>query len=382
MSDLSQFMNLLPWDLKGFGRARLEKLPLEELRALCAAREVLVDPLAGKDACVPALLNWKDAEAAKPKSGTACGDGDTRGPPEAVSRDVPWDLKGFARSRLEQLDPHVLRDLCSARKLEPRRDNELAGQLLEWKAEQASRRAGRPARRESFMEHDHGEWRARLKHLVRESVSAQRSELWQRRQPGSGTWRPLCAYTLRPLALEGRAHEPNAPEVDHIFECQAMGDCLFRTEAMRPVLLQMDWTARHFQQQPEVVQSALGHVRSVQNTHAFLAVCGSRVNKKKQGGFQRCLHALEDGELEHGLHEALRQTFANPKLDSPFEEAEAARVASTVARAVHDLEDPLVAALRDVPRGIAQGRDQQSRYDGLADEIVQMFDALGVTQRV
>ncbi|KOO31841.1 hypothetical protein Ctob_012841, partial [Chrysochromulina tobinii] len=99
-----------------------------------------------------------------------------------------------------------------------------------------------------FQQHNHGEWRSKLKDLARGDVHGHCDRLLAM-QRGNG------AYSLRPLG--GAAHTTNAPEVDHIFECQAMGDLLFRVDALRPVLRQLDWAAKKFEGQPMVVQNAL-----------------------------------------------------------------------------------------------------------------------------
>ena len=228
--------------------------------------------------------------------------------------------------------------------------------------------------RKTFQQHKYTEWRSRLKDLARNNVHEHCVALLEK-QHGNG------AYSLRPL--RGTAHTMDAPEVDHVFECQAMGDALFRVESLRPVLSQVDWNigSNMFHKQPMVVQNALMHARQVHNRPEFLVVCGSLDNKKKQGAFQSSLNTLAKGlPLERGLEDCLRINFG--KGVEPLESNLSARVARTVVDCLRDIEDPLTAALRDVPQGIAQGREQQERYDGLADEIVQMYEHLDIGRRV
>jgi hypothetical protein len=223
-----------------------------------------------------------------------------------------------------------------------------------------------------FQQHNHGEWRSKLKDLARGDVHGHCDRLLAM-QRGNG------AYSLRPLG--GAAHTTNAPEVDHIFECQAMGDLLFRVDALRPVLRQLDWAAKKFEGQPMVVQNALAHAREVHNRPEFLVVCGSLENKKKQGAFQSSLNTLAQGRaLEHGLEESLRANFGRGV--EPFESTQARQMARTVVDLLRGLEDPFTAALREVPQGAAQGREQQARYDGLADEVVLLYEHFEITRHV
>ena len=232
----------------------------------------------------------------------------------------------------------------------------------------------------TFQQHDYGDWRGRLNELVRDDVHSHCDAL-RAKQRGNG------AYTLRPLG--GAAHSSGAAEVDHVFECQAMGDVLFRVEALRPALAQVDWETfekhcshdRHFKSQPMAVQNALAHARDVHNRSEHLVLCGSLVNKKKQGAFQSSLNRLAKGQpLEQPLEESIRINCG--KGVEPFEPDDAARIARAVVGYLRDLEDPLTTAMRDVPQGAAQGGDQQARYDGVADEIVQLYEHFDITKRV
>ena len=130
-----------------------------------------------------------------------------------------------------------------------------------------------------------------------------------------------------------------------------------------------------------VVKNALQHARSVHNRLDFLVVCGALVNKKKQGAVQRMLRILEHGtRLERGLEYELGVNFASG--ETPFDMDEAERIARTVVERLRAIEDPLAAAMRDVDQGLAQGKDNQLRYDGIADEIVQLYDHFDLTKRV
>ena len=145
---------------------------------------------------------------------------------------------------------------------------------------------------------------------------------------------------------------------------------------------QFDWDA-DFNNQTQVIQSALTHARNIHNDIHFLALCGDGVNKKKQGAFQRSLNKLIDGKtLEHDLQHELFFNFSNPKLVNPFGTEDAKTMALAVADRLRDIEEPLTAAMRDVNQGLAQGKDNQLRYDQIADEIIQLYDHFGLTRRV
>ena len=321
--------------------------------------------------------------------------------------DIPWDLKGYANGHLGKRELEELCRLCTARSITPGGTKELCVErLLQWKQElkdgahspdppsgndgavsgaaaattvatvtapaSASSRGAPRAVYSTFQQHNYGEWRSKLKDLARGDVRCHCDKLLAK-QRGNG------AYSLRPLG--GAAHTTNAPEVDHIFECQAMGDLLFRVDALRPVLRQLSWEAKNFEGQPMVVQNALAHAREVHNRPEFLAVCGSLENKKKQGAFQSSLNTLAQGNrLENGLEESLRANFGRGV--DPFESTQARQMARTVVDLLRGLEDPFTAALREVPQGAAQGREQQARYDELADEVVLLYEHFDITRRV
>jgi len=220
------------------------------------------------------------------------------------------------------------------------------------------------------MGHMHGEWAAQLNHLIRGSVVGHADEL-SRKQRGAG------AYSLRPLG-DSRYEQP---QVDHVFECQALGDILCRVDALTPILRQIDWGTDKYNKQPMVVQNALAHARDVHNRIDFLALCGGLVNKKKEGAFRRSLHALAAGrDLEQGLEAELVHNFESGV--SPFDHDAAVQMARVVAGRLRDMEDRFTDAMRDVPQGAAQGQDAQRRYDELADEVVQLYEKLDLSHHV
>ncbi len=374
------------WNLEGLGEARLASLDLGLLRSMCADRGIAIAAGAHGKTCVEKLLAWKQRPSPRP-AGVA---------PTLADTPLPWDLKGFAKERLSKRDFKELREMCIARRIAPGSTSQLCVELLlEWKmglkdeassptlppslplqhdAHGCARRAPR-AVVGLFEQRDYVQWRAHLKDLARDDVHGYCDALLDQ-QRGNG------AYSLRPLG--GAAHTSDAPEVDHIFECQAMGDLLFRVKSMRPMLRSVDWgagTRGIFAKQPMVVQNALAHVRDVHNRPDFLVVCGSLANKKKQGAFQSCINTLAKGvELDHGIEQILQTNFC--KGVHPFEPDLARRMARTVVDCLRGLEDPFTAALRDVPQGAAQGRSRQEQYDGLADEVVQLYEHFNITRHV
>ena len=373
----------LPWDLKGYAETRLEKMNVAVLRDLCIERHIDIAQGANSGTCVARLLQWKTSQKpTRPAAQSAAR--------PAADTELPWDLNGYGETRLEKLDGAVLRELCIERHIDitqRAQTNTCVRELLAWKERNgkhpmptpppspalkssASRPRAAPTRCTTFLSHEPNEWRTKLNGAIRDNVHGHRDVL-QHAQRGNG------AYTLRPLPPTNQ----EAPQVDHIFECQAMGDVLFRVDALRPVLRQFDWSARQFHQQPMVVQNGLKHARDVHNRVDFLALCGALVNKKKQGAFQRSLHTLATGTpLEHGLEHELRTNFARG--EQPFGDDDAERMARTVANRLRDIEGPLADAMRDVDQGLAQGNDQQQRYDEIADEIVQLYEHFHLNRRV
>ena len=336
-------MEGIPWDLKGYAKERLGRRQLEELCRLCTARSIT--PGGTKESCVERLLQWKQE----------LKDGAHSTRMSAPTPDPPDGSDGAD----------------SGAAAAPTEATVTAPASASSRGASSERRAPR-AVDSMFQQHNHGEWRSKLKDLARGDVHGHCDRLLAM-QRGNG------AYSLRPLG--GAAHTTNAPEVDHVFECQAMGDLLFRVDALRPVLRQLDWAAKKFEGQPMVVQNALAHAREVHNRPEFLVVCGSLENKKKQGAFQSSLNTLAQGRaLEHGLEESLRANFGRGV--EPFESTQARQMARTVVDLLRGLEDPFTAALREVPQGAAQGREQQARYDGLADEVVLLYEHFEITRRV
>jgi hypothetical protein len=336
-------MTDIPWDLNGYAKERLERRQLEELCRLCTARSIT--PGGTKESCVERLLQWKQE----------LKDGAHSTRMSAPTPDPPDGSDGAD----------------SGAAAAPTEATVTAPASASSRGDPSERRAPRAVDR-MFQQHNHGEWRSKLKDLARGDVHGHCDRLLAM-QRGNG------AYSLRPLG--GAAHTTTAPEVDHVFECQAMGDLLFRVDALRPVLRQLDWAAKKFEGQPMVVQNALAHAREVHNRPEFLVVCGSLENKKKQGAFQSSLNTLAQGRaLEHGLEESLRANFGRGV--EPFESTQARQMARTVVDLLRGLEDPFTAALREVPQGAAQGREQQARYDGLADEVVLLYEHFDITRRV
>ena len=217
----------------------------------------------------------------------------------------------------------------------------------------------------------HHTWRTQLIPFVRDDVSKLCAG-----QRGNG------AYELRPLRAGA---EGEAPQVDHVFECQVMSDVLFRTEALRPVLRAVEWDGvevKTFAKQPEVVKSALEHARHVHNSEEFLVVCSAHANKKKEGAFRTCLNHLSKGRAlgaDFRIRDELERVFTDPKGVRPFGDDEAQGMAREVERRLKEMEDRHTALLRDVGQGLgAAGRQRVARYENIADEVVLMYETFGL----
>ena len=223
--------------------------------------------------------------------------------------------------------------------------------------------------------HNCSQWRTQLKDLVRENVGQHTAKL-----PDRGV------------------------EVDRVFECQALGEALRRTTPLRDRFKQMDWSSRQLRRQPIVVQNALSHARDVHNRLPFLAATDKLSNDKKQGAFQVLLNRFAVGDAtERSLETELAAKFAAGK--DPFESEQAEAMAQMVVAQLRGIEDGYTEALRDVHEqdkaarsGTGDGGDgggmvggvrsrtvseraQLERWygdDGLAGEVVQIFDQLGL----
>ena len=301
----------------------------------------------------------------------------THAVPDAAS--LRWDLKGMGEARLKKLDLSLLRWMCEARAITisgGAHRHTCVKSLLRWKEQlKPPSPGGAPDPRPKSLVHGHTEreWSTRLNQLMRINVAG-------RAEPRSN-----CAYTLRRLTNERNSSDKR--EVEHIFECQAMGYVLFQTAKMKEILQQVDWGT--FTTQTYTVQNALAHARDVHNRPQNLVLCGSLVNKKKQFAFQDVLNPLAEGKRPEGrLEDLIRKQCeegaspSEPDANTGFGSVNASQIAKNVVRHLRDLEDPLTTAMRDVAPGLAQGRDQQDRYDGIADEIVQLYESFDITRRV
>ena len=158
---------------------------------------------------------------------------------------------------------------------------------------------------------------------------------------GSAEPRSNCAYTLRRLTNERNSSDKR--EVEHIFECQAMGYVLFQTAKMKEILQQVDWGG-HWKAQTFTVQNALAHARDVHNRAQNLVLCGSLVNKKKQFAFQDVLNPLAEGKRPEGrLEDLIRKKCeegaspSEPDANTGFGSVNASQIAKNVVRHLRDL---------------------------------------------
>ena len=331
------------------------------------------------------------------------GDGDGGGGggaeaahPPASPGAIPHNLTSYGEKRLSALAVGVLRELCAARGLKVAGKAHTAtcvSKLLEWKAglgkgsgkplapapapaAPAAPAAGRRGAAHPLLAavagHTHHDWRKFLceKHFVRDSVSHHREDLYLRQ-------RNIGGYELRPLVADAVGE---SQQVDHVFECQVMSDVLFRTKALLPVLRDVNWNYT-FDKQNIAVKSALSHAREVHNSEEFLVVCSAHANKKKEGAFRTCLNHLSDGRAlaaDFRIRDELERVFMDPKGVRPYGEDEAQKMAREVERRLKDMEVPHTANLRDVGQGAAQGRDRAAQYEGIADEVVLMYETFGL----
>ena len=217
----------------------------------------------------------------------------------------------------------------------------------------------------------HSQWRTTLKDLIRGSVRSYRVTLKVNQGNSHG-------YYLRSL------DKCAVPEVDHTFECQAMGEALIRCEHIRPVLRGIDFSGT-LESQPYAVRDLLAPVKQVHNHEDYLALIDKRANDKKQGAFQRALRLLETkGSLEDtgghtsSLESMLYHNFCNGI--NPYDDTEAAALSLGVIKRLKDIEDPLTARLREcyTVASVATVNTRRARFDAIADEVVQLYDDFGL----
>lgn len=386
----------MPWD-----EGELEAVNLKVLRHMCVERGVKIANAAHRKTCVSKLLEWQKSEAGS-REGTL---GDT----DAIDHNSRKQLSkaqacaSTAVSADENKKVDVEEEVChNVDAVEAfsvpvqSEENEPAGRVRETKSDSGAGKGvsvtveaaptsatiahsrGQPhatrqrrlAATKTFQGHSYSEWRTVLKNLIRDTTISEHSGTLRQRQWGNG------AYTLRPLPSS------SGIQVDHVFECQAMGDVMYRVETLRPIISHVDWTAKSgLRHQPIVVQNAFSHLRDVHNRLDFLAATDSLVNKKKQGAFQRVLNKLAKGECpERGLQAELATSFASGT--DPFGSEAASVMAKAVTTSLSNIEYLLTDSLRDVPHSSGGPSLQlQLHYDGLADEIVQLYDRFDITRR-
>ena len=129
----------LPYELKGYGTKRLEKLGKTALADLCRARSICIPRDSTCESLTELLLEWR-REHSSEKDNVCRGDVSSGAPPVTVHdtphTSLPYDLKGFGAKRLEKLGKTALADLCRARSICIPRDStceSLTELLLEWR---------------------------------------------------------------------------------------------------------------------------------------------------------------------------------------------------------------------------------------------------------
>mmetsp|Transcript_3541 Transcript_3541/g.9165 ORF Transcript_3541/g.9165 Transcript_3541/m.9165 type:complete len:348 (-) Transcript_3541:103-1146(-) len=337
-----------PYSLVNWGDVRLGELDVHVLRQLCNERGIEIADRAHADTCVKKLLEWKRAR------------------PSPSNQDVtprpPRSLENWGDVRLQKLDVHVLRELCNERGIQIA-DGIAAGacvtKLLAWKDKND------PAKR--FQGFERSTWQTGLTLLVRRGVRMHAdTKLTTQNNKG--------AYSLRPLKREDA-------QVDHIWECQAMGAAILLTEDMRyyikDVIFPNDGDAARisWKDQGYGVQSALKHVVEVHNDAEFLCATEAAINLQKRFAFTPCLKTLGNGQLpENGsLRAELVRSFSSGA--NAFSPDDADELAGNVIRSLDAIQDPLTTRLRD-----ASGESRmRGAYEQLSDTMVYMFDRMEIT---
>jgi hypothetical protein len=128
----------IPFDLKGFGEKKLEKLDVSILRTLCSERNIPIKAKSPKKKCMKELLTWKNnGKVVQTKTSTTS----TKGSSDKVHRSsemssIPNNLSGYGEAKLLKFDLKTLQKLCKDRKLHVKASSQkktLVTSLLKWK---------------------------------------------------------------------------------------------------------------------------------------------------------------------------------------------------------------------------------------------------------
>jgi len=187
---------------------------------------------------------------------------------------------------------------------------------------------------------DRGEWRSILKDLVRDnaiSASEERLQRLLRRQQNRDAVTDAPFPDRAPDGGGRRQHE-----VEHTFECQMMGHAVVCSDAMRPVLTNVDLGAS-LSRQPVVVRNRLQTIFNVQNGEPNLTLVLHDTNVKKGGAVKSYLNRLDSGSpTERGLEGELVRTFS-----AAYDEDVASRHARTIVRSIQAVSPVLQSGLTD-----------------------------------
>jgi len=221
---------------------------------------------------------------------------------------------------------------------------------------------------------DRGEWRSILKDLVRDnaiSASEERLQRLLRRQ------RNRDAVTNAPFPDRAPGGGRRQHEVEHTFECQMMGHAVVCSDAMRPVLTNVDLDAS-LSRQPVVVRNRLQTIFNVQNGEPNLTLVLHDTNAKKGGAVKSYLNRLDNGSpTERGLEGELVRTFS-----AAYEEDEASRHARTIVRSIQTIMPVLQGGLTDPSLDGALGMQDRGtvlrQLLDVSDEIAVLCEAMQI----
>ena len=214
-----------------------------------------------------------------------------------------------------------------------------------------------------------------VKELVRDSnVSTRRAEI-AAAQPGPEQ-RPTHDYYLR-------ARPPSdALDVDHVVECQLAAFAVVNADETRRILAQVTDASRT--RQPVVVQNLCTPLYDVHNAPANLRLLDKKVNVSKGAVFKGFVKELyERGAAgEEDVVRRMSRQFRNLDLPPAVDvDALAGSIGDEMAR----VEDAYAAAIRggalDAAARGARRRDAEATMGAVADNVVQLYEDMGLARR-
>jgi hypothetical protein len=194
---------------------------------------------------------------------------------------------------------------------------------------------------------------------------------------GSTPDRVVCGYSLRPLA-----RGEDKIDTEHIVECQMAGHVLVHTPSLRAIIRQVNMNNAKLTQQPIVVQNVLKPLYAVHNSDLNLCHTTHNINMKKEKATERALHTFDKERPADGPFEEVVRNYLRTGRGAR-DDAESSRIASTIARAMHETGERYSGQLRDKPvtgdvGSITAQGERRRIYEELSEELLELLRAMGL----